>query len=520
MALTATQQAWAELLSAKRVLTVEIPEHNGLPAVYLASETFTAQGTLDATFRGLISNELVLRRAVGGFLLGGGAAETGVGNLEIADTDNEFAAWTLQDWKDRRAFIRWGSPDWLEIGDHILIAETVVNEVRSEATSKVIVMSPQLDLQDVFLPSLRYDSAFGGESFGEPVQLCLGSVKDAPVQLINPNTLTYGMQSLPGGSSNFFLTSVTVKDNGVTLTETTDWTSSTVGPLDDPFTLLDLDNVIGTVTFDAETLSGGSATDMMLLFRLLPPSTTSIIDFVTTTAMDALDMGIFLRDVVSVASIFDQIGDSIGHVWFVSGRSPIANLEITWTQITVPADPVLTMSQDQIQGGVSSVVATRPVESIVLGVRTSWAASGDDAIDPALAPKVKRDLQKTHAFQVASTIQAKVDAQEPPIDLEPIETLLTDSTQAFDEGVRWQQLLSVERRIHSFRALTGAGRIQPADTIRVQHSELSDYSPLVDENGEAIVDENFQPIQQGVDVFVKVLEESFPSGAVQIDGWA
>ncbi len=517
MALTATQQAWAELRSAKRVLTVELPAHNGLPAVYLGSETFTAQGTLTATFRGLVSNELVLRRAVGGFLLGGGAAETGVGNVEVADTKNEFAAWTLQDWSERPAIIRWGSPDWLEIGDHIRIPNAFVTSVKSEGASKIIGLRPALNFGGLLLPGRRYDGIFGGESFGEPMQLMIGKVKDAPVQVINPSTLVFGVQSIISVLTPAFIDKV--KDNGVTLTFGTDYTKSILGA-GNTFDAIDLDNVIGTVTVDVE-VNGTTAKQMLATIQSVSQTIFSTYSTITDDSpnLDLLDAGIFIRDELSIANVFDQIALSSGSVWYqVTGA--FGDELVFWKTITIPANPVLTLSQDQIQGGVSSVVATRPVDSIVLGVRTSWASSGDDAIDPALPPKVKRDLQKTHSFQVASINQAKVDAQEPPDDLEPIETLLTDSTQAFNEGVRWQQLLSVERRIHSFRALTGAGRIQPADTVRVQHSELSDYSPLVDENGDAITDQNFQPIQQGVDVFVKVLEESFPSGAVQIDGWA
>lgn len=522
--LTDTQKRWAQSPKARRVLTVEIPATDQLQAVYLASEPFTSSGSLDAHFRGLITEEFVLRRAVGGFLLGGGSAETGIGNITVDDSRKEFSDWTTLDWHERLVTIRWGSPEWADIDDHIIVANATVNEVRASGTNKVISLLPQLDFGGVTMPARRYAGSTGGESFGELIQVGFGHIKDAPVQLIDPNTLKYGVQDsdlykyedLMGNST------LTVKDNGVELREGTDWTVTTVGTFGPgSFHQIDLDNVVGTVTFDSvDAMLGQTARQVINAIGLATQKLKPWI-FLTQTdiELNSIDVGIFVNKPTTVSEMFDQIALSTGSVWFSSETAQSGLPGPVFRQVKVPANPIVTFSEDEITGGVSSQIASRPIDSITIGVRNSWATSGDDAIDPALAPKIKRDLQKTHRFQVASIDPEKVQAQEPPLDVEPIETLLTNPTEAFEEGVRWQKLLSVERRLHTFSAITGAGRVEPADTIRLQHSDLADYSPLVDHNGEAITGPDFQPIHEGFDLLVKTLEESFPSGAVQIEGW-
>lgn len=518
MSLTVTQQAWVNDRTARRVLTIELPASGDLDAVYLSTEPFTSNGTLAVTFQPIIKGEFILRRAVGGLLLGGGPNETGLGRITVSDRDNRLASWTFQDWRDRPANIRWGDPTWGDLDDHVFIQRAFVDGVEPGDGEKAIIARPAFEASRFLLPDARYNSALGGESEGEPIQIAWGRIKDAPVQLIDENNLLYGMSGIVDNTA--FLQSITVKDNGVTLTPTTDWTSGNQGTVPKAFTRLDLDNVIGTVTFDSSSAGGVEADDVLgsILNGLIAIFSVSFTQS-TSTAMASLEIGKLIREPEAVADIYDDITLSTGHVWFLGGSTFIGTPNVNFVQITLPGTPVFTFSERNIRGGITSAKVSDAVESIVIGVRNSWAESGDDAIDPALAPKVKRDLQKTHTFQVASVNQQKVDDQEPPRDLEPIETLLTDSTQAFEEGKRWQKLLSVERRIHSFRALAGAGQVQPMDSIQIEHVDLSDYSPLTDENGEVITDGDFVPLLSGTRALVKVLEESFPSGAVQIEAW-
>lgn len=521
--LTATQLAWANRKSERRLLCIVFPEHGELEPVYLSTEPFTSDGDLAVSFNPIIKGEFTLRRAVGGLLLGGGANETGVGRITVIDRDNKLASWSLMDWTDRPATIYWGSPLWSDLDDHVVVTTVYVESVEPGDGEREIIVRPAFEASRYLLPDARYTTALGGESTGEPIQIAWGQIKDAPVQLINDSTLKYGVSLYPESGFFDWFDSLSVKDNGVLLTPTTDWTQSDIGTTPNRFVQIDLDNVVGTITFDGVTgFSDVSASTVLADIMDTTVNTFDIsVQLTTDLGGSDIDIGYFVRDPTSVAEIFDEAANSIGSAWYLTGG--IASTEtprIAFTQITIPGESVFTFNQDNIQGGITSTKASDAVESIVIGVRNSWAESGDDAIDPAIAPKIKRDLQKTHNFQVASIDAEKVDNQEPPRDLEPIETLLTDPAQAAIEGARWQEILSVERRIHTFRALTGAGQIQPLDSVQIQHTDLSDYSELTDNNGAVITDNKYQPVLMGVRARVKVLEESFPSGSVQVDGWA
>lgn len=300
---------------------------------------------------------------------------------------------------------------------------------------------------------------------------------------------------------------VKVRDNGTELTEgaTNDWTEAFPG-------IVQIDNVVGKITADTEA-GGGLAEDVFV--RLLNDVGVINFDPASTLLFPDVEVSIWSGNERPHYEYVDACVNAVGCVWY-----PDRDGTIFAGLLDIPQTPDFEFDQRDILGQIQSDLITLPLDSISIGIKQSWAGQDIDSLATALDPDEKKLLSQTEIFVVASDDADLETDEASPDELETISTLMRVQSEGRTTGRTWQQMLSVKRELHKARLLRGAGLIDLASTIRLAHDDVDSFAGLQDENGEYIVDENFFRIERGKDMVVLSLEETFPFGSVDVEGWA
>lgn len=303
---------------------------------------------------------------------------------------------------------------------------------------------------------------------------------------------------------------VKLRDNGVELTEgsvpTNDWEVVAPG-------IVQLDNVTGRLTADTEAGSGKAAD---VFVRMLNEVGLINFDPVSTLSLPNVEVSLWSDDSKPAIDYMDQIVNSVGSVWY-----PDRSGTVVVEKLDIPQSPTWTFDQSDIQGYISADLVTLPIESIAVSVRQSWTEIDRGTLDGTTLSQGEIQLLSEQDAGVVASKEAELEANETaPEELETFETLLRLKPDARELGARWQQMLSVLRKAHRAKLLRGAGLIDLASTVRIEHDDVAAYAGLTDENGDLIVDENGYAIERGVDLVVLSLDESFPDGSVTVEGWA
>lgn len=300
---------------------------------------------------------------------------------------------------------------------------------------------------------------------------------------------------------------VKVRDNGVELVEgaTNDWTEPFPG-------IVQIDNVVGRITADTEA-GTGLAEDVFV--RLLGDGGITKFDASSTEVMPDVDVSIWSNEERPLFEYLDAVANSVGCVWY-----PDRDGTLVVALLDIPQTPAFEFDERDIQGQIQSDLVTLPIDSISIGVKQSWAGQDADSLASSLSASDRKLLSQPEVFIVASDDATLEAAEESPDEFDSISTLLRVQSEARTTGRTWLPMLSVKRELHKSLLLRGAGLIELASTIRLAHNDVDAFAGLQDEGGEFIVDENFLRIERGKDMVVLSLEETFPFGSVQVEGWA
>ena len=494
MMLTPIQRAWLESASERRIVTVEFPAFGDLGAVYICNEGWAPlTGPL---YEGRILQPWTLKRTTGSVLTGGGRTVIGTGDIEVANSDGALG-WLNQDWRKRPVTIRWGDPGWLDITDHIVIHNGFVTSLKADGLSiRVILADAREELNRLF-PDQRWDQT---DAAGALKSLVVGKGKNIPVVPLDAGNLVFGTHSLQWDGAATAANITAVRDNGVELTLGADWTNvstATEGRID-------LDNVNGEVTVDIER---GVVDGVCEMIEQLSDDLG-----VTFPDIDALivypDMGLWSMESRPASDYFDMVFQSIGGFWF-----PLRDSGMGFGFVEIGTHSA-EYDQRRIQDGIRLDIATESVTNLKVGVRQTWVQQFQVA-------EIQKSPDSWQSWQFSEPYEFVVSNDALPDDdgFFPIETLLTDPAQAETLAVQWAETLSVRRWFPSATVLNAAGQHELGDTIRLAHDDIDFFAALKDENGEPIFDENFFAVERGVDVLILGLEETFPSGTTQIEGW-
>lgn len=341
---TTAQQQWVQSRSARRVFSVELPYHDGLPAQHLATEPLVlddpfhwfevgpgSEPGVDAvhavTFRPAIADETTVRQGMDSHIWGSSEVERGV--IEVPVEGSAASGWDLARWAGREAVLRWGDSRWSRVvasgtdEAHITVVTAIVTGYRHQGERIIIEMQPQIRLFDVLFND-RFKAEAQGvipaapEIAGEFVPYLLGQVNHAPALLYDSAELKYWRAGLVSDTVN-----VEARDNNVELVEGTDYTVS--------FETMDLDNAIGKITWSGEQhnfygdIDGTEITRVMRLafgvagednlFELGSLTANATLD--DAMAGDTINVGVYIDSERPFVNALQTLADAAGLAWFV-----------------------------------------------------------------------------------------------------------------------------------------------------------------------------------------------------------
>lgn len=530
MVATVQQRDWILQRTPDRQLTVELPEYEGLPAEYFGTKGWAPDHTASlgaVQFRACILGSWNIKRRISGRLLGGGQTQIASGNITLSDAklSSQLSRAERQRWEGRPMILRYGNPRWLNPDDHIKYVGQVGRIERNNLSITIVFNDARAKL-DVQFPIDRYAANDGpgaldlAGAIGTIKPWTGGKVFNANTVVLDPSIELYGATGNGG-------TVKEARDAGTDLDVGVDWVAVSGGNID-------LDNALPqrliTVDVDGPTAPDFTAPTVLtnLLLSVTDDTGTPLLSAgdLDQPAIDNMtsgqprDIGLWLGDQNSLIRSLDAICDSVGAAWFGTRDGKISVIDIDLPT----GNPVWAIDEHQIIGGVRISKATDPVDSLVIGIRVSWADQGIEGIDAAvpLADKVAYSTRTQAAVvsfdQIVGSIDKEAD-QQGPDSIEPIPTLLVDKGQAIAESQQWSRILSDSRNRIVVTSAQGAGLLELGDELRIRHIDISALAALRDHDGHVLVDHNHLPLQDAIDVLIDGLDETIPIGQVTITGW-
>ena len=428
MTISAPQyQAWLADISQQRTLLVELDHATGTE--YIANVAYVSLPT-DTNANRIYDD--VLKEAVdiesrldGDFSLG---------EISIAN-DGSLNSWLDNKWAGHKIRLYLGDKDW-SLDDFRLVALVVnggINDVAPGIIRFAIRDSKALfdqPLQNTLLAS------------GLPVPVALGQPFNVPPALTDDPTHQYQV-------NEGVVTSAVVRDNGVVVGHTTDYSNGKYTLATRPQGNLGVDVVEPNNTAKA-------------LINWVCARVGMSADQTTLNALPTYPMGLYYDAETTAEQVLDEICAGLGAYWRVNASGLVQCYQLVEPALT--PDLMIT-ADDVIEHGLSLVEYQQPIKTLTLNYNRNFAPVSRNSLagmldaNPALAEQLSNPWQQVAA---TNTVTGYPLAEDQTID-----SYIIGEANAQTECDRIAALRAVRREVWRVDCFLSPSQIQVGQTVQI-----------------------------------------------------
>lgn len=419
----AEYQRWLELDSSTRTVLV-IAQHSA-GTVYVSNRVYITEpgdSPANTSFDDVLQSAVDITSTID--------KSATVGTLELVN-DGSLDTWLGLSWRGWPLQILLGDQSW-PLSDFRTVVDGINGGIDASASNKL--SWTLLDRSDLLQKPLQSNFLTDNET---PVPLVLGKVFNIKPVLIDSATLTYQV-------NDGAVSSITVRDNGLTISVTANLSAGT-------FTLSA--NPAGTITADVVESHGTCSSIVTWVAARMGVD----LDASTLSVLPSAPVGRYIDSSMDADALLNELLNGLGAYWRFNELG-----ELQVGRIAVPASAGVVLTEDDVQlGGLSLSEVLQPIKQTTVKYKRNYQKQDADALAGAVSA-ANRVLYSTEYQQIVS---AQSLPAVPLAESQEITTLLYEKSDAEAEATRRNAYRAVRRERWRIQGFTAAALVKVGDPL-------------------------------------------------------
>lgn len=426
MAITdAEYERWLRNDSAQRNLLVEMDFASGTEYLSLYGKiTEPSEPNPNRIYRGDLKAAIDMSQRIDG--------SRTFGEIEVVNT-GERDSWLQRPWKGFQIRLYLGDASWL-VSDYRSIGVATNGGVKDAESGRI--RFEVLDGNDLLDRPILIDTT----TKGQLIPLTLGEPESVKPILTNSSTLEYQVN----GSA---VTSIVVKDNGVTVSHTADYANGKFTLSASPAGVITA-NVVQATNTPKEVIEWVGT-------QLGITTVTADLNLLPT-----YNIGMYYDSDVTYTQLMDDLMSSLGGYWRINEQGELTAKQLTLPDVT--AD--FTISKDALRFNSTTLdLIEEPSPKVSLNYARRFLAQNEDNLAGSLTDEVRDRLSRSYDTVTATNTTTDYPLAEP---LE-INTIIVAEADAQTEANRIGVIKSSQRERWTFVGLLPASNVTVGSTVEI-----------------------------------------------------